>query len=100
MLEDTIRQRGAMDKPITDSAQVEITGQVKDVPRAYVIGNWSSEAAQQHNPAERKYQHMKHTTNRMMEYKGSPGCWPLCMYVIFLIILHQKRYTGVFHLNG
>ena len=46
-MEDTIRQRGAMDKLITDSAQVEINGRVKDILRAYVIGNWSSEAAKQ-----------------------------------------------------
>ena len=62
-----------MDKIITDSAQVEITRRVKDILRDYVIGNWSSKAAQkQHNPAERKYKYVKRTTNRMMERTGSP----------------------------
>ena len=71
ILEDTIKQRGIMDKLITDIAQVEIIGQVKDIIRAYVIGNWSSEAAQQQqNPAERKYQHIKCTNNRIMERTG------------------------------
>jgi len=87
-LEDTIRQRGAMDKLITDSAQVEITGRVKDILRAYVIGNWSSEPAQQQqNPAERKYQHVKRTTNRTMERTGSPAnTWLLAiMYVCHLL---------------
>ena len=47
ILEDVIRQRGAMDKLISDRAQVEITGRVKDILRAYVIGNWCSEPHQQ-----------------------------------------------------
>ena len=38
-LEDTIRQRGAMDKLMTDSAQVEITGRFKYILRAYIIRN-------------------------------------------------------------
>ena len=59
-LEDTIRQRGAMDKLITDTAQVDITGRVKDILRAYVIANWSSESGQQqHNPDENKHQYVK-----------------------------------------
>ena len=50
-LEDTIRQCGDMDKLITDSAQVEITGRVKDILRAYVVDNLSSESVyQQQNP--------------------------------------------------
>ena len=38
-LEDTIRQRGAMDKLVSDSAQVETTCHVEDIIHAYVIGN-------------------------------------------------------------
>ena len=41
--EDIIRKRGAMDKLISDNAQVEVSGKAKDVFRAYVIGNWHSE---------------------------------------------------------
>ena len=47
ILEDTIKQRGVMNKLISDSAQVEITGDVKDILRAYVIGSCSSEVGQQ-----------------------------------------------------
>ena len=87
-MEDTIRQYGDMDKLITDSVQVEIAGRVKDILRAYIIDNCNSEAAQQqqHNPAENKYQHVKHTTNRMMEHTGSPAnTWMLAiMYVCYL----------------
>ena len=54
--EDVIRQRVTMDRLISDSAQVETRGRAKDILRAYVIGNWQSEANQQHqNLAERKY---------------------------------------------
>ena len=57
-----------MDNIISNSAQVKINGQVKDIIRAYSIGNWSSEAGQQQqNPSERKYKHVKRTTNCVME---------------------------------
>ena len=55
-LEDTIQQREAMDKLLSDSAQVQIIDRVKNILRAYAIGNWSSEAyQQQQNPAKRKH---------------------------------------------
>ena len=38
-LEDTIQQRGAMDELLSNSVQVEITGHVKDILRAYVMVN-------------------------------------------------------------
>ena len=80
-MKDTIRQRGAIDKLITDSAQDKVTRRFKDVLRDYVIGNWSSDAAQQQqNPAERKYQHVNHTTNCMMERTCSPA--NTCMLLI------------------
>ena len=51
--EDQMRQRGAMKRLISDSAAVETMGRALDLLRAYVIGNWQSEAHQQHqNPAE------------------------------------------------
>ena len=46
-LEDTIQQHGSMDKLLSGSAHIEITGRVKDILRAYVIGNWSSKSGQQ-----------------------------------------------------
>ena len=44
-----------MDKLLSDSTQVEITGCAKDILRDYAIGSWNSEAYQQkQNPAESK----------------------------------------------
>ena len=86
--EDIIRQRGAMDKLISDGAKVETSGRAKDIFRAYVIGNWHSEAyQQQQNYAERKYQQVKTVTNRIMERAGSPAyTWLLALlYVCFLL---------------
>jgi len=42
-LEDEIRKRGAMDKLISDRAEVEISNKVTDVLRAYKIEDWQSE---------------------------------------------------------
>ena len=42
-LEDNIRTRGAMDKLISDRAQVEISKRVLDILRALFIDDWQSE---------------------------------------------------------
>jgi hypothetical protein len=39
-LEDNIRYRGAMDKLISDQAQLEISNRAKDLLRAMAINNW------------------------------------------------------------
>ena len=39
-LEDNIRDRGAMNKIISDSAQVEISNKVQDILRTLLIGSW------------------------------------------------------------
>ena len=46
-LEDNIRQRGAMDKLLSDRAQVEISKKVLDILRALYIGDWQSEPHRQ-----------------------------------------------------
>ena len=43
-----IHEWGAMDKLLSDQAQVEISQQVKDILHAYHIGDWQSEPLQQH----------------------------------------------------
>ena len=43
-LEDNIRQRGAMDKLITDGAKTELSARVKDVLRNLCVDDWHSEA--------------------------------------------------------
>lgn len=73
-LEDIIFTQGAMDRLVSDSTQVEITGRVKDILQVCTVGNWSSELHQQHpNHVERKYQHVKSTTNCMIKCSVSPA---------------------------
>ena len=89
-LEDNIRKRGAMDQLISDRAQVEISSRVSDILRALFISSWQSEPYQQHqNPAERKYQTIKRTTNTILNRTGAPAyTWLLCLvYVCFLLNL-------------
>ena len=47
-LQDVICEWGAMDKLLSDQAQVEISEQVKDIHHAYHIRDWQSEPMQQH----------------------------------------------------
>jgi len=59
-LEDNIRQRGAMDKLISDGAQAKLSDRAKDVLRALCIDDWHSEAHYQHqNFAEHRWRHIK-----------------------------------------
>jgi hypothetical protein len=72
-LPDVIRRRGAPSKLVSDRAQVEISGRVKDILRILIIGDWQSEPHQQHqNPAERKYQDVQQMANTIMDCTGSP----------------------------
>ena len=53
-LEDQIRERGAMNKLVSDRAQVEISKSVLTILRTLIIGSWQSEPhQQQQNPFER-----------------------------------------------
>ena len=66
---DIIRERGAMDKLITDGARVEQSARVKDILRMLIIKDWQSEANYQHqNFAERRWQTFKHN----VRYNGTP----------------------------
>ncbi len=87
-LEDNIRERGAMDKMISDRGSNEISKRVKDILRYLFIRSWQSEPhQQQQNPFERRYQDIKRKTNRMLDRSGCPpACWLLCMmYVVFVM---------------
>ena len=67
MLEDNIHKRGAMDKLISDSAQVEISNKVKDFLHAYCIDDWQSEPHHQHqNFAEGHWGVIKAYTNKTL----------------------------------
>jgi hypothetical protein len=73
-LEDTVIQRGAPHKLISDSAQVIIGKKVQDILRALCISHWQSEPHQQHqNAAERHYQTIKRSANRLLDRTGAPA---------------------------
>ena len=87
-LEDNIRERGAPNKLVSDRAQVEISNKVQDILRTLFIGAWQSEPhQQQQNPAERRIQTIKNTSNRIMDRTGAPAfTWLLCLlYVCYLL---------------
>ena len=61
ILQDEIRKRGAMDKLVSDRAQVEISNKVHDILRHHCIDNWQSKPHyHHHNFAEQRYQEVKH----------------------------------------
>ena len=88
-LEDNIRQRGAMDKLLSDSAKTEISKKVMDILRTYHISNWHLDPYHQNqNPTERRYRTIKSWTNTvMMKRSGAPAnCWLCCViYVCYLL---------------
>ena len=73
-LQDNVRKRGAPSKLVSDRAQAEVSKAVQDYLRWLVIDDWQSEPYHQHqNPAERRYRTVKETTNRIMDYTGTPA---------------------------
>ena len=45
---DSIRERGAMDKLMSDHANYEMSTRVKDILRAPMVGHWKIEPSCQH----------------------------------------------------
>ena len=105
-LEDNIRDRGAMNRLISDSAQVEISNKVQDILRSLFIKSWQSEPYYQHqNLSERRFQTVKRTTNTVLDRTGSPpSVWLLCMlYVVFVLnntFCDTIKAVPLQHLNG
>ena len=89
-LEDQIRKRGAMDKLISDRAQVEVSDKVRDILRAYLIDDWQSEPHHQHqNYAERRIQMLKAYTNTVLDCTGAPAStWLLCLDYVSFVLNH------------
>ena len=89
-LGDNIRRRGAMDKLITDQAQVEISKKVLDILRSLVIDDWQSEPYHEHqNFAERRIQTIKKYTNKVLDRTGAPPfCWLLAIAYTCFILNH------------
>lgn len=96
-LEDNIRKRGAMDKLISDRAQVEIGKRSHDIMRAYCIDDWQSEPGYQHqNFAERRYNTVKESVNILLNRTGAPAyTWLLALlYVVFILNLTAVESIG------
>ena len=94
-LEDNIIQRGAPNKLISDRAQVIISNKIVDILRTLCIGSWQSEPhQQQQNPAERRYQTLKTTANRVMDRTGAPpNTWLLCLQYVCYLLNHSYNIT-------
>lgn len=87
-LEDNIRERGAPYRLASDRGSVIISERVTTLLRTLCISGWQSEPhQQQQNPAERRYQTIKNTANRILDRVGAPAyTWLLCLqYVCFLL---------------
>ena len=89
-LEDNIRKRGAMDKLISDRAQVEISNRVHDILRAYHIDDWQSEPHYQHqNMAERRWGVIKAMVNLLLNRTGAPAyAWFLALLYVCCVLNH------------
>ena len=94
-LEDNIRERGAMDKLISDSARAETSTRIKDILRALVIAEWQSEPYQQNqNFAENRYGTIKSATNRVLNRSGAPPeCWLLALMYVCYVLNHLASGT-------
>jgi hypothetical protein len=89
-LEDNIRERGAMDKLISDCAKAEMSNRVKQILRALCISSWYSEPYHENqNFAENRYGSIKAGTNRVMNFSGAPAnTWLLALIYVCLLLNH------------
>jgi hypothetical protein len=94
-LQDNMRERGAPDRLLSDRAQVNISKNVENVLRTFCIGSWQSEPhQQQQNPAERRFQTIKTTTNRILDRTGAPpSTWLLCLQYVCFLLNHTYNST-------
>ena len=94
---DSIRDRGAMDKLISDHANYEMSARVKDILRSLMIGHWKSEPYYQHqNFAEHRWGHVKANLEWLMAFLDvDPDCWLLALrYVCDVMNLTAERILG------
>ena len=74
MLEDFIRDHGAMYGLHSDNAKSEVSKAVRDIEQLYCIKDCQSEPHyQQQNPAERSIQDVKRVTNNVMDRVIAPA---------------------------
>ncbi|MEL6802173.1 MAG: hypothetical protein AAFO91_00130, partial [Bacteroidota bacterium] len=87
-LMDFIRKWGAGTGLFSDNAKSETSNAVRDILRMYNMRDLQSEPHQQNqNPAERRIQEVKATTNILLDRSGAPeSCWLLCMtFVVYML---------------
>ena len=87
-LMDFIRKWGAGRGLFSDNAKSETSNAVRDILRTYNMRDLQSEPHQQNqNPAERRIQEVKATTNILLDRSGAPeSCWLLCMtFVVYML---------------
>jgi len=104
---DEIRKRGAMDKLISDRAQVEVSKRALEILRSYCIDSWQSEPHYQHqNHAERRYAVIKPLVNLLLNTSGAPAsAWLLAIQYVCHVLNHTatesiKWRTPLEKLNG
>jgi hypothetical protein len=107
VLQDNIRERGAMSLFISDGAQNQISQYVLDILRMYGIKSWVSEPHYQHqNYVERAWQTIKRLSNNVMNRTGCPAnLWLLCLlycaFVLNRMSVPRLQYRTPFEvLNG
>jgi hypothetical protein len=90
-LEDTIIQRGAPNRLLSDRGQAIISHKVEDILQTFCIDKWQSETHQHHqNPAERRYQTVKNATNRILD---PAHLWLLCLQYVCYLLSHTYNMT-------
>jgi hypothetical protein len=89
-LQENIRQRGAPNRLISDSATSEISKRVHGILNDLQIGDWQSEPHNQHqNPAECRWQDVKHISNDIMDRTGCyASCWLLVLCYVTFVMNH------------
>ena len=94
-LDDKIRQRGVIDKLISDSTQSKSSARVKDMLRSLFIDEWQSEAYHQHqNVAGRSNQTVKQKTNTLLDRTSAPAfVWFLKMGYFYFVLNHIHNTT-------
>jgi hypothetical protein len=102
-LQDVIQRCGAPSNLVSNRAQVEISGRIKDILRSLIIGDWQSEPHQQHqNQVKCKYQDVKQMATTIMDSTGSPPknltpCIDVCM---LCLELYRLSIPQLVHTNG
>jgi len=98
-LEDNICHHGAMDKLISDRAQVETSKKVQDILHALIIEDWQSEPHHQHqNFAENCWQTVKMYCNNVLNCTGTPAfTWLLCLLWVSFVLNHLATESLHYH---